>query len=54
MSKVVITFDDKEVEAIKMIVNDDDKDEALDFIKENVYRKINDAIRQRKCGPNLQ
>jgi hypothetical protein len=54
MSKVVITFDDKEIEVIKMIVNDDDKDEALDFIKENVYRKVNDAIRQIKCGPNLQ
>ena len=51
MSKVVITFDEKEVEIIKMIVNDDDKSDALDFIKENVYRKVNDAVRERKCGP---
>lgn len=51
MSKAVITFDQEEIDAIKMIVNDDDKDDALDFIKTNVYRKVNDAIRERKCGP---
>lgn len=53
MSKIVITFDDKEVEEIKMIVTDDDKEEALEFIKENLYRKINDSTRQRVCGPKL-
>ena len=54
MSKAVITIEDKEIEVIKMIVNDEDKDEALNFIKETIYRKVNEAIRQIKCGPNLQ
>jgi hypothetical protein len=53
MSKVVITLEDEDVETIKMIVNDDDKDDALDFIKEVIYRKVNDAARERLCGPKL-
>ncbi|MFC1855240.1 hypothetical protein ACFL2A_01680 [Thermodesulfobacteriota bacterium] len=53
MSKVVITLEDTEVETLKMIVNDDDKDDALDFIKDVVYRKVNDAKRERLCGPKL-
>jgi hypothetical protein len=54
MSKIVITLEDKEIELIQMIVNDNDKDDALDFVKDVIYRKVNDAKREKKCGPNLQ
>ncbi len=51
MGKVVITLDENEVELVKMIVNDDDKDDALAFVKDVLYRKMNDDTRERKCGP---
>ena len=53
MEKVVITLDSKEVEEMKMILNDEDKDDALEFLREVVSRKVNDVQRERKCGPKL-
>ncbi len=53
MSKVVITLDEKEIEEIKMIINDDDKEDALAFLRDIIYKKMNDALRERKCGPKL-
>jgi len=50
MSKVVITLDEKEIEELKIIIHDASKDDAFDFVKDVIYRKVNNATRERKCG----
>ena len=40
MAKVAISLDDKEVEELKVIIMDKDKDEALKFLKEKIQSQI--------------
>ena len=40
MAKVAISLDDKDIEELKMIVMDKDKDEALKFLKNKIQSQI--------------
>ncbi len=40
MAKVAISLDDKDIEELKMIVMDKDKDEALKFLKDKIQPQI--------------
>jgi len=40
MAKVAISLDNKDIEELKVIIMDKDKEEALKFLKEKVYNQI--------------
>jgi len=40
MAKVAVSLDDKEVEELKVIIMDKDKDEALKFLKDKIHSRI--------------
>jgi len=40
MAKIAVSLDDKDIEELKMIIMDKDKDEALKFLKDKIHSQI--------------
>ena len=40
MAKIAISLDDKDIEELKVIIMDRDKDEALKFLKDKIQSQI--------------
>jgi len=50
MATLVLTLDDEQKMWLEQIILDEDKDEALRFLKECIYEKIK-GQGQDQCGP---
>ncbi len=51
MEKTVVGLDEQELQQLNMIVVDEDKDAALDFLRDVVLRKIKESPKSTGCYP---
>ncbi len=51
MDTTVVGLDERELQQLNMIVVDEDKDAALDFLRDVVLRKIKEAPKSTSCYP---
>ncbi len=51
MESTVVGLDEQEVQRLNMIVVDEDRDAALDFLRDVVLRKIKEAPKSTGCYP---
>jgi hypothetical protein len=51
LERVVIGLDEREIQRLNMIVVDEDKDEALVFLRDVILRKIKEIPKSTGCYP---
>ena len=50
MARVAVGLSDEELEELKVIIMDKDKDEALKFLKEKIYSGTSQRKRETGCS----
>ncbi len=46
-----VTFDDRELQLLRAIVMDNDKEEALKFVTDVIWEKVGKDTESKACGP---
>jgi hypothetical protein len=54
MDKTVIGFDEREMQTLNVILADQDKDAALDFLRDVVMGKIKSIPKDTGCHPRYE
>ncbi|MGA3175609.1 MAG: hypothetical protein ABSE25_14465 [Syntrophorhabdales bacterium] len=48
-----LMFDDSEVQRLRAIVTDKDREEALEFLTSVVWERIKEGKESKACGPKV-
>lgn len=46
-----VTFDDRELQLVRAIVMDKDKEEALKFLTDVIWERVSKDTESKACGP---
>jgi len=46
-----VTFDDREIQLVRAIVMDKDREEALKFVTDVIWERVIDDTESKACGP---